>query len=59
MECPYCGKKMKLDNNWFICKKCNYYYELIEEDEYDPNDESYAAEDHITSRPWGIDDNGV
>ena len=29
-----------------------------DEDDFDENDESYAAQDYIDSRPWGIDNNG-
>lgn len=29
-----------------------------DEDDYDESDESYAAQDYIDSRPWGLDNNG-
>ena len=29
-----------------------------EEEEIDENDESYGADDYISSRPWGIDNDG-
>ena len=57
MECPYCGKNMKhLDGYWY-CSKCSAGVE-DEEDDFEEDDESYGADDYVSSRPWGIDNDG-
>lgn len=58
MECPYCYKKMQhLDGYWY-CEACNAGIDDYDEEDEDPNDESYGAEDYYNSRPWGPNNDG-
>lgn len=52
MECPYCGKQMKHMDGYWYCKACNAGVDDYDEEDEDINDESYAAEEYYTSRPW-------
>ena len=52
MNCPYCNQEMEHRDGYWYCAPCNSGFDDYDEEDEDPDDESYGAEDYYSSRPW-------